>query len=208
MRTKPPPQSVIFNSRFLISLCVFLFAVFLLALGEFATANPSGLGSGFSNESAQSNQASQTSNAARREKLKFAFGEVQSSRNDAPRPLGEQCARLRGPILVLSESPDIAFVDTVPAAFNSQADEFLISWDQLIGTNWAIDDQRLSVDGTLLGENNPIIEGSDTFIEPAVAYNADTNQYFITWRFQGGDPGSNGFNNAFGRLVDASGNPA
>ena len=177
MRTKPPPQSVIFNSRFVIGLCVFLFTAFLLALGEFATANPSGLGPGFSNGSAQSNLASQTSNAAQREKLKPAFGEIQSSRNDAPRPLGQQCATLRGPILILSESSGIAFVDTVPAAFNSQADEFLTSWDQLIGTNWAVNDQRLSVDGTLLGENNPIIEGSDTFIEPAVAYNADTNQY-------------------------------
>jgi hypothetical protein len=206
MRTKPPAQSVIFNSRFLIGLCVFLFAVFLLALGEFATANPSGLSPGFSNASAQSNMASQTPNATQREKLKS--GEVQSPRNDAPRPLGQQCATLRGPILILSESLDIAFVDTVPAAFNSQADEFLVGWDQLIGTTWAIDDQRLSVDGTLLGENNLIIEGSDTFIEPAVAYNTDTNQYFITWRFQGADPGSPGFNNAFGRLVDSSGNPA
>ena len=131
----------------------------------------------FSNASAQSNLASQTPNAAQREKLKSGFGEIQSSRNDAPRPLGAQCAALRGPILVLSESSDIAFVDTVPAAFNSQADEFLISWDQLVGTNWAVYDQRLSVDGTLLGENNPIIEGSDIFIEPAVAYNADTDQY-------------------------------
>jgi len=208
MRTNSPAQSVIFNSRFLIGLCVFLFTVFLLALGEFATANPSQLGPGFSNGSAQSKLANQTSNAAQREKLKSGFGEIQSSRNDAPRPLGQQCATLRGPILILSESSGIAFVDTVPAAFNSQADEFLTSWDQLIGTNWAVNDQRLSVDGTLLGENNPIIEGSDTFIEPAVAYNTDTNQYFITWRFQGSVPGSKGFNNAFGRLVDSSGNPA
>jgi hypothetical protein len=206
MRTKPPAQSVIFNSRFLIGLCIFLFAVFLLALSQFATANPSGLGPAFSNASARTHLASQAPNAA--EHLKSASGKIQSFRNDAPRPLGEQCASLRGPILILSESSDIAFIDTVPAAFNSQADEFLISWDQLIGTNWAIDDQRLSVDGTLLGENNPIIEGSDTFIEPAVAYNADTNQYFITWRFQGTDPNTEGFNNAFGRLVDTSGNPA
>jgi hypothetical protein len=206
MKTKPPSRSVVFNSRFLIGLCIFLFAVFLLALSQFATANPSGLGPGFSSASAQTQLATQAPNAAEREKLKS--GEVRSSRNDALRPLGEQCASLRGPILILSESSDIAFIDTVPAAFNSQADEFLISWDQLIGTNWAIDDQRLSVDGTLLGENNPIIEGSDTFIEPAVAYNADTNQYFITWRFQGTDPNTEGFNNAFGRLVDTSGNPA
>src|SRR5256885_5722982 len=68
MRTKPPAQSVIFNSRFLIGLCVFLFAFFLLALGKFATANPPELGRGFSNASAQSNLASQTPNAAR-EKL-------------------------------------------------------------------------------------------------------------------------------------------
>jgi hypothetical protein len=146
-------------------------------------------------------------NAAQGERLKSGFGEIHASRNGVPRPLGGQCAVLRGPILVLSESSDIAFVDTVPAAFNSQADEFLVDWDQLVGINWAVYDQRLSVDGTLLGENNTIIEGSDTFIEPAAAYNADANDYFITWRFQGGDPGSMGFNNAFGQLVDASGNP-
>jgi len=207
MRSKPPAQSDIFNSRFSIGLCVFLLAVFLLALDGFVTANPSGRGPAFSNASTQPNLASQTPSTAQREKLKSGFREIQSSRNDASGPLGEQCPTLRGPILVLSESSDIAFVDTVPAAFNSQADEFLISWDQFVGTNWAVYDQRLLVDGTLLGENNLIIEGSDTFIEPAVAYNADTNQYFITWRFQGADPGSKGFNNAFGRLVDVSGNP-
>jgi hypothetical protein len=208
MKTKPRAQSVIFNSRFLIGLFVFLLAVFLLALDEFATAKPSGLDPGaFLNASAQANLASHMPNAAQGEKLKSGFGEIHASRNDVPRPLGEQCAVLRGPILILSEFADIAFVDTVPAAFNSQADEFLVGWDQLVGTNWAVYDQRLSVDGTLLGENNAIIEGSDTFIEPAVAYNVDANQYFITWRFQGADPGSKGFNNAFGQLVDASGNP-
>ena len=190
MKTKLPAQSVIFNSRFLIGLCVFLFAVFLLALGEFATA--------------QLSPASQTPKAAQ---PKSGFGKIQFSPKDSSRPLGGQCVTLRGPILTLSTSSDIAFVDTAPAAFNSQADEFLISWDQFIGTNWAVYDQRLAVDGTLLGENNPIIEGTDTFIEPAVAYNADTDQYFVTWRFQGGDPGTPGFNNAFGTLVDTSGIP-
>ena len=207
MKTKLPAQSVIFSSGFLISLSVSVFAVFLLALGEFAMGNPSGLGRAFSNASAQVNLASQTLNAAKREKLKSGFGQIQSSRKIRPRPLGQQCVTLRGPILTLSESSDIAGVGTAPAAFNSQGDEFLIGWDQLIGTSWAVYDQRLSVDGTLLGENNPIIEGTDIFIEPAIAYNADTNQYFITWRFQT-DPGSPGFNNAFGRLVDTSGIPA
>ena len=159
MKTKLPAQSVIFNSGFLISLSVSVFAVFLLALGEFATADPPGLGRAFSNASAQVNLASQTLNAAKREKLKSGFGQIQSSRKITPRPLGQQCVTLRGPILTLSESSDIAGVGTAPAAFNSQADEFLISWDQLIGASWAVYDQRLAVDGTLLGENNPIIAG-------------------------------------------------
>ena len=218
MKTKLPAQlrhqvastrihsvSVIFNSGFLISLSVSVFAVFLLASGEFAMGNPSRLGRAFSTASAQVNLASQTLNAAKREKA--GFGQIQSSRKGTLRPLGEQCVTLRGPILTLSESSDIAGVGTAPAAFNSQADEFLISWDQLIGASWAVYDQRLAVDGTLLGENNPIITGTDIFIEPAVAYNANTDQYFITWRFQN-DPGSQGFNNAFGRLVDTSGIPA
>ena len=190
MKTKSPAQSVIFSSGVLIGLCVFLFAVLLLALSEFATA--------------QLSPASQTPKAAQ---PKSGFGEIHSSRKDTRRPLGGQCVTLRGPILTLSTSLSIAFVDTAPAAFNSQADEFLISWDQFVGTNWAVYDQRLAVDGTLLGENNPIIEGTDTFIEPAVACNADTDQYFVTWRFQGGGPGSEGFNNAFGTLLDTSGIP-
>ena len=175
----------------------------------FATTNPSELGRGLSNASAQSNPASQTPNPAR-EKLESGFGGIQSSRNDAPRPLGQQCATLRGPILVLSESLDIVTVDTVRAAFNSQAEEFLITWAQFVRPNTAVFDQRLSVDGMLLGDNNPIIQGSedDSFIEPAVAYNADTNRSLVSWRFQGGPPGSEDFNNAFGRLVDTSGNPA
>jgi hypothetical protein len=200
MKTKPSAQSAIFHSGFLI--VVFLFAVFL-----FAAANSSGLDSGraFSNASAQLNLASRAPNAAHRGKP--GFGEIRSSRKGTSRPLGGQCVTLRGPILTLSESLDIVGISTAPAAFNSQADEFLISWDQLIGLSWAVYDQRLAVDGTLLGENNPIIDGTDIFIEPAVAYNADTNQYFVTWRFQN-DPGGQGFNNAFGRLVDTSGNPA
>src|SRR4029077_20514805 len=108
----------------LIGLCVFLFAVLLLALSEFAMA--------------QLSPASQTPKAAQ---PKSGFGEIPSSRKDSRRPLGGQCVTLRGPILTLSTSLDIAFVATTPAAFNSQADEFLISWDQFVGTNWAVYDQ-------------------------------------------------------------------
>jgi hypothetical protein len=105
--------------------------------------------------------------------------------------------------VTLSQSSGIVSIDTVPAAFNSQADEFLISWDQFIAA-WSVVDQRLAADGTLPGQNNTIMEGPDTVIEPAAAYNPDTNEYFVTWRCQGACL----FNNAYGRLVDASGNPA
>ena len=206
MKTKPRAQSVMFNSGFLSGLFVFMSTVFLLGLGEFATANPFELGRAFSNGSAQLNPASQTPKTAQRGKLKTGFGEIHSSRTDAPRPLGQQCVTLREPIVTVSEASDIGFVDTAPAAFNSEADEFLISWDQLIGLSWAVFDQRLAADGTLLGDNNPVISGTDIFIEPAVAYSADTNQYFVTWRFQN-EPGMKGFNNAFGTLVDTSGIP-
>jgi hypothetical protein len=180
MKTKPPSDSAIFNSRFLIGPCVLLSAVFVLALGQFATADPARLSPPSSNASAQSKLV-----------------------NVAPRPLGGQCASLRGPIVTLSESSAIVSIDTVPAAFNSQADEFLISWDQFVAA-WSVVDQRLAADGTLLGQNNTIMEGPDTVIEPAAAYNPDTNEYFVTWRCQGACL----FNNAYGRLVDASGNPA
>src|SRR5262249_46044088 len=136
MKTKSSAQSVIFNSKFLIGLCVFLVTGLL-----FAAANSSGLDSGaFSNASARSN-------------LKNSL-----------RPLGGQCVPLRGCIVPLSTDSGIAAVDTAPAAFNTQDDEFLIGWDQLIGSTWTVNDQRLAVDGTLLGENNPVIEGTDTFI--------------------------------------------
>jgi hypothetical protein len=113
MKAKRPAQSVIFNSSFLIGLCVFLFAVFLLAF-EFATANPPAIGRAFSNASAQLNLASRAPNAVQREKLKSGFGEVHSSRRDTLRPLGGQCVILRDPIVTLSESLDIAGISTAP----------------------------------------------------------------------------------------------
>src|SRR5262245_13828232 len=105
-------RSGFFNSRFLICLCVFLVTGLL-----FAAANSSGLDSGaFSNASARSN------------------------RKNSLRPLGGQCVTLRGSIVTVSTDSGIAAVDTAPAAFNSQDDEFLIGWDQLIGSTWTVND--------------------------------------------------------------------
>src|SRR5689334_12861086 len=106
MKTKRRAESVIFNSRLLIGLCVFLFTVFLVALAEFATANP------------QLNLASRKPDATQGVTLKPGFAKGHSARAQVSRPLGGQCVTLRDPIVTLSTSPDIAFVDTVPAAFN------------------------------------------------------------------------------------------
>jgi hypothetical protein len=113
MKSKPSAQSVIFNSRFIIGLCVFVFAVFLFALCELATIN------------AQSNPMTQRPNAAQRVTLKSGFAKGQSAQRETLSPLGGQCVTFRGPIVTLSTTADIAFVDTAPAAFNSQADDFL-----------------------------------------------------------------------------------
>src|SRR4029077_173247 len=171
----------------------FFSGVFLLLLG-FGT---------FAGLLVGANPTKQTANAVQKQNLEPGSGVTYSSRSDAPNPPSDQCAVLRGPILLLSPA-GINGSDTTAAAFNSQAaaDEFLVAWDQLSGSNrTAVLARRVSANGSLVGPNKTIVlsAANDTLLEPAVAYNPNTNQYFITWRHE-----ENSFN-AEGALVAATG---
>src|SRR5215468_1834651 len=159
----------------------FFSGVFLLLLG-FGT---------FAGLLVGANPTKQTANAVQEQNLKPNSGVIYSSQSDAPDLPGDQCAVLRGTPVPLSAA-GISGTDTTAAAFNSQANEFLITWDQLSGSNrTAVLAQRVSVNGALVGTNKTIVLSSanDTLLEPAVAYNSNPisppgNQYFITWRHE------------------------
>ena len=175
MKKKSSFRSAFFDLGVLLRLAVFFPGVFLLLLG-FGT---------FSGVLGRANPTEQTANAAQGQDLKPSSRVIHSSQSDAPSAPADQCRSIRSPILLLSPS-GINGYDTTASAFNSQAapNEFLVAWDQLIGTTrTAVLAQRVSVDGVLLGPNKTIMgPTNDTFLQPAVAYNSNTNQLFITWR--------------------------
>src|SRR5215472_5191231 len=126
------------------------------------------------------NPTKQTANAVQEQNLNPSSRVSHSAQSDAPELPSDQCAILRGTPIPLSAA-GINGTDTTAAAFNSQAapNEFLVAWDQLSGTNrTAVLAQRVSVNGSLVGPNKTIVLSSahDTFLEPAVAYNSNTNQ--------------------------------
>ncbi len=96
----------------------------------------------------------------------------------------------------------------VSAAYNGTADEYLVVWfdSRITGQN-DVYAQRVSASGMLTGGNTTIISGSNSQTDTSTAYSPVTNRFYVTWRNQGGPPGSSGFNHAFGRLVSALGLP-
>lgn len=119
-----------------------------------------------------------------------------------------RCAASGGPILDLN--PGLAGVvgSDIPLAFNPSDDEFLVAWNQNLGSSADVLARRVAADGSLPAPPQQVAAGDDVFTDPAVAHDPSRNRYFVSWRFQGGAPGSPDFNNGFGRLLTAAGEPA
>lgn len=113
------------------------------------------------------------------------------------------CATPSGPILDLNTGLTGQAGPDVPVVYNHSEGEFLVAWSQGLD----VFARRVGGDGSLRGAPITVIAGPDVFTDPALAYHPVRNQYFISWRFQGGGPGSLDFNNAFGRLLSATGEP-
>jgi hypothetical protein len=67
-------------------------------------------------------------------------------------------------------------------AWNSISNEYLVVWPEHIGSSPRIFGQRVSGSGALLGENFAISRESTSGVYPAVAWNATSNEYLVTWR--------------------------
>ncbi len=97
-------------------------------------------------------------------------------------------------------------VGGVSVAYNGVDHEYRVAWfDSRISGQNDVYAQRVSADGKLLGDNVPIVVGTDSTTDTSIAYDPINNRYLITWRYQGGGPGSPGFNHTYGALASATG---
>jgi hypothetical protein len=93
--------------------------------------------------------------------------------------------------------------------YNSTDNEYLVVWfgDETVGQKFEIFGQRINAaTGAVVAPDDFLIgsmPGNDTFdaVNPAVAYNADKNEYLVVW--EGNDVGIE----IFGRIVSAAGVP-
>ncbi len=93
----------------------------------------------------------------------------------------------------------------VSVAYNSRDAEYRIFWfdSRITGEN-DVYAQRLAPLGELRGENTPIAVGPASRTGTAAAYDPTNNDYLVCWQYQGGSPGSPGFNHAYGGIVSAA----
>jgi len=73
-------------------------------------------------------------------------------------------------------------------AFNSQANDFLVVWEDHHwgwGEDWDVYGQRVNGNGTLVGGNFGISwEGANHRLNPAVAYKQAASEYLVAWEFE------------------------
>jgi RTX calcium-binding nonapeptide repeat (4 copies)/Putative metal-binding motif len=123
-------------------------------------------------------------------------------------------------VRISSMGPDgnTNFEGTFPAvAYNSQANEYLVTWDgnESAGPNdreYEIYGQRLTAAGAATGADDFRIstmgpDGDNLFDahDPAVAYNAQANEYLVTWTGVDGAPLADHESEIFGQRLDAGG---
>ncbi len=113
-----------------------------------------------------------------------------------------------GPVATVNRTDDAVSIYGVDLAYNDADDEFMFVWSGYNGNDNDVWGQRISVRKGYLGTTLEIANSSSSQTEASVVYNSVDNQYLTTWRHQGGAPGSPGFNNSFGRVINANGTPA
>jgi hypothetical protein len=85
-------------------------------------------------------------------------------------------------------------------AYNSESNEFLVTWQDTRNGNYDIYGQRVSATGTLIAGAFVISNASSHQINPAVAYNSEANEFLVTWQ----DIRSGNYD-IYGQRVDATG---
>jgi YD repeat-containing protein len=98
------------------------------------------------------------------------------------RVVATETLRVPGPYQMLAErltSSATAQEQQNPAvAYNSQANQYLVVWQDFRNNQWDVYGQRLDGDGALLGGNFLIRSGG---YSPAVAYSSANNGYLVAW---------------------------
>ena len=95
-----------------------------------------------------------------------------------------------------------AFLPSVAANWNNQ--EFLVVWHEKTEVGYRdIEGQRISIDGTRIGDRISISYGTYDRVQPCVDYDIHNNRYLVVWMYDAGGTGNS--YEIWGRYVNADG---